>query len=214
MHSMFSEKGLIYQKLFIDNKCALNTLLLLVWWRKVYIGSLGRQTPRVCLLQFSLGSSHYKPCIAGFLHFCSKDKCGKQNQLYRHHFVSLAVRIRNNFVAMKRFRVLIEKKKLFFFKAKAGIKEILAEMSNSAVSWIHTVWTEDDIQNFRLNIFLGHAFGHSLLIGFAHHTTKDATRPNGLHRSTSWSLILMQKILDFWSSDKTWMERGRRKILW
>ena len=63
-------------------------------------------------------------------------------------------------------------KKTSFFKTKAGIKEILAEMSNSAVSWIHTVWTEDDIQNFRLNIFLGHAFGHSLLIGFAHHTTK------------------------------------------
>ena len=113
MHSMFSEKGLIYQKLFIDNKCALNTLLLLVWWRKVYIESLGRRTPWVCLLPFSPGSSHYKPCIAGFSHFCSKDKCGKQNQLCRHHFVSLAVRIRNNFVAMKRFRVLIEKKNFF-----------------------------------------------------------------------------------------------------
>ena len=104
------------------------------------------------------------------------------------------------------------RKKNFFFKAKARIKEILAEMSNSAVSWIHTVWTEDDIQNFRLNIFLGHTFGHSLLIGFAHHTTKDATRPNGLHRSISWSLILMQKIFDFWSLDKTWMGWGRRKI--
>ena len=88
----------------------------------MYIGSLGRQTPRVCLLQFSLGSSHYKPCIAGFLHFCSKDKCGKQNQLYRHHFVSLAVRIRNNFVAMKRFRVLIEKKN-FFSKRKPGSRK-------------------------------------------------------------------------------------------
>ena len=147
MHSMFSEKGLIYQKLFIDNKCALNNLLLLVWWRKVYIESFGRRTPWVCLLPFSLGSSHYKPCIAGFLHFCSKDKCGKQNQLYRHHFVSLAVRIRNNFVAMKRFRVLIEKKN-FFFKAKAGIKEILAEMSNSAVYLIHTVWAEDETEIF------------------------------------------------------------------
>ena len=122
MHSMFSEKGLIYQKLFIDNKCALNTLLLLVWWRKVYIESLGRRTPWVCLLPFSPGSSHYKPCIAGFSHFCSKDKCGKQNQLCRHHFVSLAVRIRNNFVAMKRFRVLI-KKTFFLSKRKPGSRK-------------------------------------------------------------------------------------------
>ena len=109
----------------------------------------------------------------------------------------------------------VDWKEQLFFKAKAGIKEILAEMSNSAVYWIlHTVWTEDETRKFRLNIFLGHTFGHSLSIGFAHRTTTDATRPNGLHRSTSWSLILMQKILDFWSLDKTWMERGRRKILW
>ena len=88
----------------------------------MYIESLGRRTPWVCLLPFSPGSSHYKPCIAGFSHFCSKDKCGKQNQLYRHHFVSLAVRIRNNFVAMKRFRVLIEKKN-FFSKRKPGSRK-------------------------------------------------------------------------------------------
>ena len=88
----------------------------------MYIESFGRRTPWVCLLPFSPGSSHYKPCIAGFLHFCSKDKCGKQNQLYRHHFVSLAVRIRNNFVAMKRFRVLIEKKN-FFSKRKPGSRK-------------------------------------------------------------------------------------------
>ena len=87
----------------------------------MYIESFGRRTPWVCLLPFSPGPSHYKPCIAGFLHFCSK--CGKQNQLYRHHFVSLAVRIRNNFVAMKRFRVLIEKKKLFFSKRKPGSRK-------------------------------------------------------------------------------------------
>ena len=88
----------------------------------MYIESLGRRIPWVCLLQFSPGVSHYKPCIAGFLHFCSKDKCGKQNQLCRHHFVSLAVRIRNNFVAMKRFRVLIEKKN-FFSKRKPGSRK-------------------------------------------------------------------------------------------
>ena len=134
MHSMFSEKGLIYQKLFIDNKCALNTLLLLVWWRKVYIESLGRRTPWVCLLPFSPGSSHYKPCIAGFLHFCSKDKCGKQNQLYRHHFVSLAVRIRNNFVAMKRFRVLIEKKN-FFSKRKPGSRKFWQKCQTLQYIW-------------------------------------------------------------------------------
>ena len=69
-------------------------------------------------------------------------------------------------------------------------------------------------RNFRLNILLGHTFGHSWSIGFAHRTTEDATRPNSLHRSASWFLILMRKILDFWSFYKTWMERGRMKILW
>ena len=183
-----------------------------MWWRKVYIESFGRRTPWVCLLPFSLGSSHYKPCIAGFLHFCSKDKCGKQNQLYRHHFVSLAVRIRNNFVAMKRFRVLIEKKNFFQSESRdqgnVGRNVKLCSIFDThRLSWR---WN----RNFRLNILLGHTFGHSWSIGFAHRTTEDATRPNSLHRSASWFLILMRKILDFWSFYKTWMERGRMKILW
>ena len=75
----------------------------------------------------------------------------------------------------------VDKKNFFSLKAKAGIKEILAEMSNLAVYWIlHTVWTEDETRNFRLNILLGHTFGQSLSIGFASRTTEDATRPNNL----------------------------------